>query len=228
MVDCGVQRSWPKACVRRCVIAACALLNAWLMALPSEPLAVKGSLPPQPTMAGAWKGVYFVYPQLTIVKLIIQSATEGRIEGECEFYPAIESRDIFGPVKGSYHFTGEFDALSGSFLINASTFTTARGTQMAPPIKGVLDPTSGRLARMLEVKPMVNPVFVILARDAAGDELVKQITQSAFPPAQRASAQVRSTPVRRGRMPHRLSSDPRAASPPAAESSSSNPGHEPI
>jgi hypothetical protein len=199
------------------------------MASASEPLAVNGSLPPQPTMAGAWKGVYFVYPQLTIVKLIIQSATEGRIEGECEFYPAIESRDIFGPVKGSYHFTGEFDALSGSFLINAAAFTTARSTQMAPPIKGVLDPTSGRLAGMLDVKPMVNPLFVILARNAAGDELVEQITQSAFPPAQRASAQVRSTPVRTGRMPHRLSAGSQAASPPAAaESSSSNPKHEPI
>jgi hypothetical protein len=229
MVDCGGKRNWTKACVRGCVVAACAVLNAWLMASALEPLAVNGSLPPQPTMAGAWKGVYFVYPQLTIVKLIIQSATEGRIEGECEFYPAIESRDIFGPVKGSYHFTGEFDALSGSFLINAAAFTTARGIQMAPPIKGVLDPTSGRLAGMLDVTPMVNPLFVILARDAAGDELVKQITQSAFPPAQGASAQVRSTPVRQGPMPHRLSPGPQAASPPAAaESSSSNPKHEPI
>ena len=181
-------------------------------------------------MTGVWKGVYFVYPQLTTVKLIIQGAPEGRIEGECEFYPAVESRDIFGPVKGNYHFTGEFDALSGSFSINAAAFATARGTQMAPPIKGVCDPTSGRLAGMLEVKPMVNPLFVVLARDGAGDELVKQITQSAFPTAQRASAKVRTTPEQRPVAP--VVRRGRGYAPPlgpqAAESSPFNPVNEPV
>jgi hypothetical protein len=231
MVDRGVKRSCMKTCVGWSVVAACTLVvSPWLMASGQESAALMGSSPPQPTMTGVWKGVYFVYPQLTTVKLIIQSAAESRIEGECEFYPAVESRDIFGPVRGSYHFTGEFDVLSGSFSINAAAFATARGTQMAPPIKGVLDPASGRLAGMLEVKPMVNPLFVVLARDAAGDELVKQITQSAFPPAQRTSAQVRSTPEQRPVAPVRQGRGyaPRSPGPQAAESSPFNPVNEPV
>jgi hypothetical protein len=227
MVDRWIRRSCAKTPVARSVVAVCALVvSSWLIASAQQPAVVMGSSPPQPTMTGVWQGAYIVYPQLTTVKLTIQSAAEGRIEGECEFYPAVETRDIFGPIKGSYHFTGEFDPLSGSFAINAAAFATARaGTQMAPPIKGVLDPASGRLAGMLEVKEVVDPLCVVLARNAAGEALVKQITQAAFPPAKPASPEVQSTttqtPAGRGR------AYSRPPGPEAAPSSSSDSVSEP-
>jgi hypothetical protein len=181
-------------------------------------------------MVGTWKGVFFVYPQLTTINLTIQKAAEGRMEGECEFYPAVESRDLFGPVKGNYHFTGTFDVLSGGFSINAAAVSGGRAGQMAPPIEGVLDPVSGQLAGMLEVKPMVNPLCLILARDAAGDKLVAQITLSAFPPAHLPSARVQTKPVQRPIAPVRRGRGyaPRSPGPQAAESSPFNPVNEPI
>ena len=134
-------------------------------------------------LAGAWKGVYFTYPNLMTVEMTLGTSTDGEVSGVLKFSPAVDQRSAFGPPRhGSYKVAGRYDGASRSFVLKPGEWIDRPDLPgVTAPLAGVIDPQANRMGAVFQL-PSPTAILFVLARDAGGDQLIADIKRSAYPP----------------------------------------------
>ena len=135
-------------------------------------------------LSGTWKGVCFRYPDVIALQLDCSSSAGGAVTGQLKFSLANPPRNAMGPpAGGSYQFSGQYDALSRSFSLKPGAWIQRSGmVGTLVPLLGVFDVKSNELAGLFDFKSEPNPMFFVLAAESRGDQLIADVTRSAYPP----------------------------------------------
>lgn len=154
---------------------------------PPPPFTSPGAAPLEPAPAGtpligAWKGVYYTYPNVMAMDVEFQPFGNGPTSGTLTFHPAVQDRSTLGVSKGSYQFTAAFDEASRTFVLKPGAWVERPNSGgMQVPLVGVFDAGSSTLAGTFENRSAPNPPFFVLAPAATGEQLVSAIIRSAHP-----------------------------------------------
>jgi hypothetical protein len=129
---------------------------------------------------GSWKGVYFDYPNIMVVKLNVRALPMDHVEGECEISQAIEPKFHNAGTHGSHNFTGLYTPWAKEFAIKPRQSTAPSNVEL--PMGGILDLNGDRLAGFVG-NVVKNQPPIVLARGDKGEQLVVDVLASAYPPA---------------------------------------------
>lgn len=134
-------------------------------------------------LSGTWKGVYFTYPNLMAMQLDLHSTPAGAITGELKFKPAEPQRGALGGGStGSYHVSGQYDEWSRGFSLKPGTWIEKPNMPgLHAPLIGVLDDRSKMLTGIFDYQSAPNPMFFVMAAEDNGDQLIADISHSAYP-----------------------------------------------
>jgi hypothetical protein len=152
-----------------CVCLPCTL------GLAEQPEAIRGS---PSEIEGTWKGVYFDYPNIMVVRLNVRSLPMDHIEGECEISQAIKPGVRNAASHSNYRFSGLYTPWAKEFSVKPGQSIMPGSAQQ--PMSGVLDVRGDRLAGFAGA--LVNDQRpVVLAHNENGDQLVADVLASAYP-----------------------------------------------
>lgn len=144
-------------------------------------------------LLGAWQGVYFVYPQVVRIDLVLRGskASEDSLEGTLHFQTlASDPRSITGTFQGGYALRGQYDPTTGSVVLLPGQWIQ-RPSQLASSEKmtGAFDRRTGMLAGSFSAPNQIQPndtvsYFVLARPDKAPSALfspMKHIWEEAQP-----------------------------------------------
>ena len=107
-----------------------------------------------------------------------------------KYYPAVKQRSALGePPHGSYNVSGQYDDTNHTFILKPGAWIEKPPMAgQTAPLVGVLDVNTKGLAGVFEFRSMTAPVTFVLAADTRGDQLIADITRSAYPAPLTAAA----------------------------------------
>lgn len=129
---------------------------------------------------GTWKGIYFEFPELVTVRLIITSLPMDYIEGECELSPAVEPYFHNSGTHNHYSVKGIYTPWATEFSIKPDKAIGPQSGAM-PELGGVYDPASDQIVGEVNPTRSGNRVYFLLGRDDRGDKVTADIVASANP-----------------------------------------------